>query len=251
MLINETSRLSQLTDAGKTKYYNLMGEHKISNPRLFNEIVDRINTLSEADKVAAHGWYSDANLFAFDLSDAYNVSVQQASGVIAAVSPRMPWLRNKSVAEKVLATFRNYSELSATEAATAMGLGLVSNFTMAVKIARGEAIADILTGTKRRSFYNNIVSPFGSDSVTIDTWMVRAFMNTSDVSLKDATAFLRKSETALGGTGFGYFALAEVCRYVAMGQRVFNGPLTGAQVQSLYWVAVSGDVNGGRTDITE
>jgi hypothetical protein len=247
MLINETSRISQLTDAGKAKYNALMAEAGLSIDDLYDEIVSKISALSVEEKFAAINWYSDAHRFAFETAIRHNVTPEQVAGVISAVSPRMPWLRNKSVAEKVVATFRNYSELSATEAASAMGLGLVSNFAMAIKIARGESIADTLTGTKRRSFYNNIVAPYGSDSVTIDTWMVRAIMNTAGKSLKVATDMLRKNETALGGTGFGYYALAEVCRKVAM--QPGNGLITAAQIQALYWVAVSGSQNGGRTDI--
>jgi hypothetical protein len=113
-------------------------------------------------------------------------------------------------------------------------MGFYSNFAMAIKIARGEDISNTLSGTKRRSFYNNIVNPTVGDSVTVDTWMARAIMNTNGMDLKTASEFLRKNRVALGGTGVGYYLIAESVREVA--KRLNMLP---HEVQAAYWVSVS------------
>lgn len=243
-MISEVSRLSQLSSDKLTVLSAGMAEHGLMFSAITAEIRDAINGLSEDKIEPAAEWYRNANGFALELAGTYDVSVEIAAGVISAVSPRMPWLRNKNVAREILKSFRNYSHLSAEDAAKEMSLGLNVNIAMAIKIARGESISDTLTGTKRRSFYNNIVSPIKGDSVTVDTWMVRAIMNTTGFSLKFASDLLRINRTTLKGTGVGYFVIAEAVRNVAKEMM-----LRPSQIQALYWVAISGSVDGGREDI--
>jgi hypothetical protein len=241
MLINETSRISQLTPAGVAKLSAAMLDNAINLDVLTREISETVFTMPSDEFDAAIEWYTDANRFAGYLAGIYNTTVEIAAGILSAVSPRMPWLRNKSVAAAILAKFNNYAELSATDAAKEIGLALSANVSMAVKIARGEDIANTLTGTKRRSFYNNIVAPGMGDSVTVDTWMVRAFMRTNpELTLKTATDLLSKNEKALGGTGVGYYVLAEAVRNSAK-----EYGLNPCQIQSAYWVSVSGGMDGG------
>jgi hypothetical protein len=238
MLINETSRLSQLTPAGLAKFNASMAEAGIGIDALVSEITTRVESMP--CMVDGAGWYRNAHRFAELLADELNTTVEIVSAVISSLSPRMPWLRNMRAASDVLASLSSFDSLSATEAASAMGLGIISNFAMAVKVARGEDIANTLTGTKRRSFYNNIVSPDNGDSVTIDTWMVRALMNVSAMTLNEGNKFLLKNRAALGGTGVGYYALAEACRSVA--KELCLAP---CQIQALYWCSVSGSADGG------
>lgn len=244
MVVNETSRLSQLTPAGITKLSALMTEHSLMFNTVTAEIGSMVKGMDENLFEESVSWYTDANAFASEIAEEFGTTLEIAAGIISAVSPRMPWLRNKSVAKGILREFRKYLFLSPMESANAIGLGLSTNVSMAVKIARGEEIANVLTGTKRRSFYNNIVSPNNGDSVTVDTWMVRAFMRTSSIDLKTATELLRKGRIALGGTGAGYYVIAEAVRNVAE-----EMSLQPCQIQAAYWVAVSGSMNGGREDI--
>lgn len=241
LLINETSRLSQLTPAGLEKFTASMAESGIRFYDLQKEIISKIDTMDTGlPTLEGITWYRTTHGLASIMADQYNTTVDIAAGVISALSPRMFWTRNKAMAYFVFANLDSIDGMSALDGAKTFGQGLYSNFAMAIKIARGESIADTLTGTKRRSFYNNIVDPDQGDSVTIDTWMVRAIMNTTELSLTDATKLLRKNATALGGTGVGYYALAESCRTVAKSYH-----LRPCQVQALYWVAVSGSKDGG------
>jgi hypothetical protein len=186
-----------------------------------------------------------AHEFAKSLSDAYGVSIEVASGVIAAVSPRMPWLRNKTVAETVIRDSGKYAEMTALEAAKEMNLGLSVNIAMAIRILRAETVTGILTGIKRQSFYNNIVSPFGIDSVTVDTWMMMVYCYVTGEDKATALKFIRANEKALNGTGAGYIAIAEAVRVAAS-----TLGMTANAIQAVYWVAVSGSFNGGRQDIS-
>jgi hypothetical protein len=245
LLINETSRLSQLTPAGLDKLAKGMAEYKLRFDAVTADIRNIISGMSSDVVAESAEWYEQANGYALMLSGIYDVTPAQVAGIISAVSPRMSWQRNKSVAESILNRFRNFDpELSALEIAARMELGLHSNVAMAVKIARGEEIAEVLSGTKRRSFYNNIIAPDKGDSVTVDTWMGRTIMRTTDATLKEATDILRANYRALGGTGVGYYVVAESVRTVA---KEMN--LSAASVQAIYWVGISGSMNGGREDI--
>lgn len=246
VLVNETSRLSQLTPAGITKLSATMVDNNLMFSAIEAEIRSTIDNMNANLFFDSLNWYSEANSFAKILSVTYGVTPEIAAGVISAVSPRMPWLRNKSIAEDILASFRYFDEsLSAMAIAQQMRLGLFSNIAMAVKIARGEDISNVLTGTKRRSFYNNIIEPTMGDSVTVDTWMARSIMNTTNVTLKVASDLLRANRIALGGTGVGYYVIAEATRNVATDMGILPH-----EVQAAYWCAVSDSINGGREDIS-
>jgi hypothetical protein len=247
MLINETSRLSQLTPAGLTKLSATMAENNLLFDVLTREISETVFAMPIEEFDAAIEWYVKANEYAKYLAIRFDTTIEIAAGIISAVSPRMPWLRNMSVAAAILDKFNDYAELSALDVAKEIGLALSTNVSMAVKIARGGDVANTLTGTKRRSFYNNIVAPSEGDSVTIDTWMVRAFMRTNDsLTLKTATALLSKNETALGGTGAGYYVLSECVRNSAK-----EYGIKPCQIQAAYWVSVSKSMDGGRPDISQ
>lgn len=96
-------------------------------------------------------WYPRANQIAREIADG---DVSRGAGVIAALSPLMPWDRNVALAR---AAFDN---------GQAHG-GLGRNVAKADAIIAGADPLDVLGGDKVRSFYANIVNPWG-DAVTID-----------------------------------------------------------------------------------
>jgi hypothetical protein len=242
--IHEVSRVDQLEGNGPAMVVNAMTEYGIDMDSLISEITNRVAQVPAATASESAAWYPMAHNFAVKLAETYGVSVEVAAGVIAAVSPRMPWLRNKSVAESVIRDAAKYAEMDAIDAAKEMNLGLSANIGMAIRIVRAGTVSGILTGIKRQSFYNNIVSPFGIDSVTVDTWMMAAYCEVTGQDKAMALKFIRANEKALSGTGAGYFAIAEAVRVAAK-----TLGMTANAVQAVYWVSVAGNFNGGRTDI--
>ena len=244
MEIFELSKISQLDTAGTYILDKAAAQYGVTTDDLIEEISECINDMPVAEAVNAGSWYFEANAFAKELAAKYSTTPEIAAGIIAAVSPRMPWLRNKYVADAILARMGEYASLSAMDAAKAMGLGLSVNVSMAIKIARGAVIGETLTGIKRRSFYNNIIAPNTNQSVTVDTWMMVAYCNVTGTDKATALKFITANEKALKGTGAGYFMIADAVRQVASEMNLMPH-----QVQAMYWVAVSGSFNGGRTDI--
>ena len=55
-------------------------------------------------------WYDGANVIAQDYGKKYGVSTDQASGVIAALSPQMDWYKNVSLAQRVMDIVKNKSD---------------------------------------------------------------------------------------------------------------------------------------------
>lgn len=240
-VITVGSQLSDLTAKGR----KAVNEHLKANGLNMNRLMTEIgNALTTATVSNGQLWYKEANMFAKSIARKHKVSLSVAAGVISAVSPRMNWPRNKEIAEKVLANFRDHNEKSAVDAAKAIGGCLSSNMAIAIRIARGEAISDVLTGIKRRSFYNNIVAPGKTNDVTVDTWMQRSAMRASVISggmdLDDSIKFLAGRKAATNGVGAGYIAIAEAVRNVA--KRLGLSPDT---VQAAYWIHASGSINGG------
>ena len=95
-------------------------------------------------------WYPRAHQIAREIAP----TVEAGAGVIAALSPMMTWDRNIMLAREAFAT------------GVAQG-GLSKNVAKAQAIIDGADPLDVLGGDKVRTFYGNIVNPWG-DGVTID-----------------------------------------------------------------------------------
>lgn len=109
----------------------------------------------DADIMAASDWYADAYGIAETLATRHGVTVAQAAGVIAAVSPLNSWGANVQLASRILAT-RNF-----TSGYMRLGLG------KAERILAGEDILTVLNGEKISNFYRSIISA-GEEGITID-----------------------------------------------------------------------------------
>jgi hypothetical protein len=244
MQISAPSRLDILTAEQVAKISEVNIKFGAYFSKMIDEITSKIDNMDPAEAARAGSWYFEANAFARSLAEKYSTTVEIAAGIISAVSPRMPWLRNKVVAEAILREYAQYSDLSAKDAAKRIGMALSVNVAMAVEIARGADIATTLTGIKRRSFFNNIVDPADSDSVTVDTWMLMAFVNTTGTDKATALKFITACEKGLNGTGAGYYVISDCVRSVA--KRMNLAPHA---VQACYWTAVAGGFDGSRPDI--
>lgn len=108
------------------------------------------------DVVQAVHWYRDAELYCRYLASNYDVSLEQACGVMSAFSPRVHWSRNKVLAEL-------YLQGEATP-----GLGQSRRNADAVMVQGFDA----LRGAKTHAFARNMYGD--TDAVTIDVHMMRA-----------------------------------------------------------------------------
>lgn len=100
-------------------------------------------------------WYETANTFAEGLATKHDISIEAASGIIAALSPQVLWERNMTLAESLCAGKRKLPALGA-------------NVNKAKRILRGDDPLDVLGGNKVRAFYACIVYPETTDAVCID-----------------------------------------------------------------------------------
>jgi len=98
-------------------------------------------------------WYETANTFSRGLADRYGLTIRQAAGIVAALSPQCSWPKNMEFADMFCRTGRAPTLHNSTR--------------IARMIADGVDPVDALHGPKTRAFFGNIVDPTGPD-VTID-----------------------------------------------------------------------------------
>lgn len=160
-----------------------------------------------ADREAGEGWYDSARAYAATLDS----DVSRAVGVIAALSPMMPWDRNMILSREVYNGKRSGC--------------LSANMAKAVRILDGEAPDVVLSGAKVRAFYLNIMGIDNDEAVTIDRHaiMVAEGKRIDGKSLKFTKAVNRRYAD-------------EYRRAALILSKEFGRPLTPAQVQATVWV---------------
>ena len=171
---------------------------------------------------AGLAWYSRFRALAADLADRHGVSVEQAAGVLAIVSPRVTVGTSVAIADGVLAGWVAGGE----EAAARTRGGLGERIDAAARWLAGDegplAMDDdgtLTTSRKVRSFWRNIMGD--TDAVTVDVWATRAAGATLDQP-----------------SGGGYVAVAEAYRAVAR-----RHGLSARDVQAIAWCAIRTDVD--------
>lgn len=162
------------------------------------------NILRTADldtRVAGSVWYDNAHRIVIDIALAHGVTVWQSAGVMAALSPRVHWVRNVAMTHDYFAT----GQIS--------GLGRSKRAADAVMVGG----VDSLRGRKTNAFAHNLAGD--QSRVTIDMWMAIAagMDHNRAISAKD------------------YAALSGIVTRLA-----HRNNLTPAQAQATIWVAVRG-----------
>jgi hypothetical protein len=110
-------------------------------------------------------WYFDAHRTARRLARRYKVTLGQAAGVIAAMSPGMSWKGNVTVAGTIIGAF-------VRGAAGPPKAGLTRNVANAWGVLQGHPVRAMLRGPKTYAFYRSIMGH--QESAVIDRWMMRA-----------------------------------------------------------------------------
>lgn len=110
---------------------------------------------------AARNWYHAAHNEINGLARYHGLTTEVSCGIVAALSPRMPWNVNIIEADRVI-----------------KGLGsraLGDSIVKARRIIGGESPDNVLGGRKVRSFYRNLFDPRDDYHVTVDIWAARAW----------------------------------------------------------------------------
>lgn len=111
-------------------------------------------------------WYQRANLAAVRLADQYEIAIDTAAGVIAALSPRNKWDRNLIDAENLIAAFKaGGDEAAADVKVCTFGANKKKALEILIWSAQGNLIKEFLSGPKLVEFFSCII---GEDDVCID-----------------------------------------------------------------------------------
>jgi hypothetical protein len=122
-------------------------------------LVAHYREAGEERRLSGEAWYRESRHHARRIARATGVTLSQAAGVIAALSPRMRWGANVALAEELCA---------GREVRGVFG----NNLRKAERILDGERPLDVLGGDKVRAFYRAIMGD--GEAVVLDVWMMRA-----------------------------------------------------------------------------
>jgi len=131
-------------------------KHKLlSRKKVVANILKIWDLASESDK---YDWYAEAHEFAQALTRAADITLNQAIGVIVALSPMKYWELNKKIAlEFILKQTPNIHTKIFVNKALAV-----------LQTTSEDEILNILHGNKLQAFYLNIKYPDNSVNLTID-----------------------------------------------------------------------------------
>lgn len=127
----------------------------ISRTVVKNNILKIYRLSDMSDK---YDWYGEAHMFARQLAEEYDVNINTACGVIAALSPVKTWKQNKECAKSLFAT------------GNGKHMKLFNDKAMRIFECDGDewCVKSVLKGKKIISFFENILHPDKVDKVTID-----------------------------------------------------------------------------------
>lgn len=169
-----------------------------------------LRAASHDDWVNGVNWYVIAHHEAVKLTEEFEgLTVRQAAGIIAALSPRVSWTLNLKNARTLIRT--------------GTVPGLRGNVAKAEKILGGFEPLDVLGGKKVRAFFDAIVDPLFSEAVVVDR-------HAADVAIGEVGD--DKSRQRLLEVKGGYDAVADCYRKVAR-----DLGLLPHQVQAVTWEA--------------
>src|SRR5690242_14788521 len=118
-----------------------------------------------SDLIEGTEWYSKAHAICERISETHGITLKQACGVIAALSPGRAWEFNVSDAETFISAYQSGARGRQLPIVGTYGR---KNVRKSIDILRGVEPLDVLGGSKVRSFYSNILNPENESPVTID-----------------------------------------------------------------------------------
>lgn len=172
-------------------------------------IVKAFKAIDLADVSAGIDWYAEAYGIAESYAERFDVSVEQAAGIIAALSPQQAWTQNVRSAERFLATRAS--------------VHTKVNMAKCERILAGEDVWTVLNADKTRNFWLGIVSR-GAEGVCIDRHAI-------DIALG-----VRHTEASRPTLGKRLYAAAADAYRVAADMLAGEGAiLSPAELQAVTW----------------
>tara|TARA_R110000782_G_C14738237_1_gene405907 strand:+ start:478 stop:1059 length:582 start_codon:yes stop_codon:yes gene_type:complete len=154
-----------------------------------------------------NNWYLEAHNFAIRLTEKFDVTIEQAIGVISVLSPRMQWNANKKQAILLIASGNCKSMNVPKEKARKI-----------LCETDEKRILEIIKGPKTTNFYLNIRYPARSDRVTVDRHAI-------------AITLGRTATDAELSLSLNQYQFIEKC-YIMVANRLNLAPL---HLQSITW----------------
>ncbi len=140
-------------------------------------IISHFSRATTAQIVEGMRWYQDARAFCLDISRNRGLPLWRVVGVLAALSPRNKWERNKQDA-------LNLIELQGAATVSTFG----NNKALALRILREADLKPVdmvnVLGQKVFSFYSNILYQGDEENVTVDVWAMRSVGFTGSLTEK-------------------------------------------------------------------
>lgn len=158
-------------------------------------------------------WYNAARTFAVELAETYQLTVEQAVGVLAVMSPGVSW----TMQLKYTAAFMTHIQNGGTPS-DAPGPFTGENKRKAARIMYGEEPTAVLKGVKVTAFYRNILGDHSG--VTVDRHALRVAIG-QDLTPDECKPWLRPSCPGRREVVAAYHLAARYLKVdVALGQAV-------------------------------
>ena len=134
----------------------------LSEAKCINSIIRFYSLATLSEYKEGMNWYKDANVYAKELAQRFDITVQQSAGIIGAFSPQAGWLENKRYAVTFLLTpnVRLRSLIQVNKAKKILTLKSESDIYTALSVNG--------TAWKTKSFFLNILNPDIQTAATID-----------------------------------------------------------------------------------
>jgi hypothetical protein len=160
-------------------------------------------------KTEGHAWYQIAHDTGIRMGRETGHSDEQAIAVVAALSPQCDWDRNVREARTLLALHHKIPGLTVDQAHAVITYQPRTVLKQALALLQpGANISRTLSGTKRRSFYVNMLRPGKTGAVTIDRHMISLMAgNVTTRSAPDVRVMTTPATKAVRGQGsYPWFA---------------------------------------------
>lgn len=137
-------------------------------------------------------WYATANKNIHDIADRYDIAFEKAAGIVAVLSPSVEWEANLRDADAFIRTKGKHRPRT-----YGRNVGTARKILRATSASKVYDIIAGMSGFKVKAFFDNLVNPFTSVSVTIDTHLIRAWYGSPSLTKNQIGRAFRRETYSL------------------------------------------------------